>query len=247
MRADRHLHPHARAIAMGQLVVTAALIVASALVANVAGASDAAAVQGAGKSTIAQSTIGRSTIGRTWSIAEPDALAEIEAKASRLPPNMAEKFGPRAKWSAMRSAALSVASATRIRSVIPFYTLDTEIRLPDGTLLYPKGFTFNPLVYVALPQRLVVVHSRDLAWAMTSARPSDFILVTADSSSGTSGAGVDAIDLSEKTGRAIYILEERVKERLGLTVAPVIITQKGQKLELSEFRLGRPAKKKAIP
>lgn len=76
-----------------------------------------------------------------------------------------------------------------------------------------------------LPQRLVVVHPRDLAWALRTSRPTDFILLTAG----------DAIAQSERTGRAIYILEERVKARLGLTVAPVMIAQAGQKLILTEY------------
>jgi conjugal transfer pilus assembly protein TraW len=71
----------------------------------------------------------------------------------------------------------------------------------------------------------VVVHPRDLGWALKVARPSDFVLITAG----------DAIDLTEKSGRAIYILEDRVKARLGLTVAPVIVTQAGPKLVLTEF------------
>ncbi|WP_255326180.1 conjugal transfer protein TraW [Sphingobium sp. EM0848] len=171
-----------------------------------------------------------STIGRTWPIAEPDALAEIEAKAATLPPDLSKSFGPRENWTAMKAASLGVAAADRVRSVIPFYTLDFDITLPDGKTLYPKGFTFNPLTYVKLPQRLVVVHPRDLGWALRTARPSDFILLSA-----LGGQNRDAIDLSEKTGRAIYILEERVKERLGLTVAPVIVAQSGTRLLLTEF------------
>ena len=53
-----------------------------------------------------------SIIGRTWPIAEPDALAEIEARAARQPPSIAERFGPREGWSAMKSAALGVAVST---------------------------------------------------------------------------------------------------------------------------------------
>lgn len=170
-----------------------------------------------------------STIGRTWPIAEPDALAEIEAKAATLPPDLSKAFGPRENWTAMKAASLGVAAADRVRSVIPFYTLDFDITLPDGKTLYPKGFTFNPLTYVKLPQRLVVVHPRDLGWALRTARPSDFILLSA-----LGGQNGDAIDLSEKTGRAIYILEERVKARLGLTVAPVIVAQAGTRLVLTE-------------
>jgi conjugal transfer pilus assembly protein TraW len=166
-----------------------------------------------------------STIGRTWPIAEPDALAEIEAKANALPPDMSAKFGPRSNWSAMRAAALGNARESRVRDVVPFHTLEFDITLPDGRVLYPKGFTFNPLAFVSLPQRLIVVHPRDLGWATHYARPADFVLVTAG----------DAISLSEETGQTIFILEERVKTRLGLTVAPVVVQQVGQKLQLTEF------------
>lgn len=175
-----------------------------------------------------------STIGRTWPIAEPDALAEIEARTAKLPPDMRAKYGPRSSWSAMKAAALMPATRNQTRNVVPFYTLDTEIRLPTGELLYPRGYSFNPLSFVTLPQRLVVVHPRDLTWALRTARLTDFILLAAGSARDD-----DAITLSERTGRAIFILEERVKDRLNLTVAPVIIAQIGQKLELTEVRLER--------
>jgi conjugal transfer pilus assembly protein TraW len=173
---------------------------------------------------------GIATIGRTWAIAEPDALSEIEARAATLPADMGKAFGPRAQWSALQSAALASASMDRVRSVVPFYTLDFDITLPDGRTLYPKGFTFNPLIYVKLPQRLVIVHARDLAWALRTARSSDFVLLTADTRDNP-----DAIALTEKTGRAIYILEERVKQRLGLLVAPVVVQQQGTRLVLTEY------------
>jgi conjugal transfer pilus assembly protein TraW len=175
-------------------------------------------------------SIGRSTIGRTWPIAEPDALSEIEAKVATLPSDMSGKFGPRTKWAALKAAALAVAPADRTRTVVPFHTLEFDISLPDGRILYPKGFTFNPLAYVRMPQRIVVVHPRDLGWALREARPSDFILLAA-----LGHENGDPIGLSEKTGRAIYILEERVKERLGLSVAPVIVAQSGTSLILTEY------------
>jgi conjugal transfer pilus assembly protein TraW len=170
------------------------------------------------------------TIGRTWPIAEQDALSEIEARVAQQPPNIAERFGPREGWSAMQSAVLAVSRANRKRTVVPFHTLDFEIRLPDGKLLYPKGYTFNPLAYVSLPQRLVVVHPRDLGWALAKARQFDWILLA-----GSDKASADPVALGEKVGRPLFILEDRVKDRLGLTVAPVMVEQVGQKLELSEF------------
>ena len=102
--------------------------------------------------------------------------------------------------------------------------------MPDGRVLYPKGFTFNPLTYVSLPQRLVIVHASELDWALKTAAPTDWILLAA----GT-GSRPDPIALGEKVGRPLFILEERVKDRLGLTVAPVIVAQVGQHLVLTEF------------
>jgi conjugal transfer pilus assembly protein TraW len=175
-----------------------------------------------------------SVIGRTWPIAEPDALEEIEARTAKLPPNMADRFGPRERWSAMKAAPLAVAAANKVRSVVPFYTLDFDVKLPDGRLLYPKGYTFNPLTYVSLPQRLVVVRPEDLGWALKTAAPSDWILLAAGAR-----ASADPVALGQKVGRPLFLLEERVKARLGLEVAPVIVAQVGQRLELTEVKLAR--------
>lgn len=185
---------------------------------------------------------GTSTIGRVWPIAEPDALAEIEARTARQPADMSAAFGPRAKWSAMRAASLGITREDRTRSVVPFYTLTEEVRLPNGKLLYPKGFAFNPLSYVSLPQRLLVVTPRDLDWALAHAAPTDFILLAAGSARDD-----DALTLSDRHGRALFLLEERVKERLGLTVAPVIVRQFGQKLELTEIMVDPKRPKRMLP
>jgi len=164
-----------------------------------------------------------SRIGRTWPIAEPDALAEIELKAAAMPA-IAPRFGPPARWAALHSASLGPTSKHMIRTIVPFYTLDADMRLPDGRLLYPKGYTFNPLSYVRLSERLIVVHPRELDWALARARPTDWIIV----------AGGDPLALGRKANRPLFVLEDQVKARLGLRVAPVIISQVGQKLVLDE-------------
>lgn len=172
-----------------------------------------------------------STIGRTWDIAEPDAMTEIEARVANQPASIAPKFGPRSRWTALRGATLGVTHEARVRTIVPFYTLDQDIRLPDGKVLYPKGFTFNPLTHVSLPQRLFIVHPRDLGWATRTAAVTDWIILT-----GGGEPKEDVLTLSERHGRALFILEERMKDRLGLTVAPVIVRQVGQRLELAEVR-----------
>lgn len=181
----------------------------------------------------AAATAGTSTIGRTWPIIEPDALSEVEGKAAATPADP-DRFGSRAGWGAMKAASLGLTAQNRTRFVVPFYTLGDDIRLPDGRLLYAKGYTFNPLSYVNLPQRLIIVQPRDIDWAVAQAAPTDFILLAA----GTQHDG-DAITLGQKKGRALFILEDRIKARLGLTTAPVIVRQIGQRLELQEVHLER--------
>lgn len=188
-----------------------------------------------------------STIGRTWPIAEPDALAEIGARTARQPATMAAAFGPRAQWSALKPAALGRTREDRTRSVVPFYTLGFDLTLPDGKVLYRKGYRFNPLEYVRLPQRLFVVHAADLGWAARTASLTDWILLTAGDEPHDDRAHQDALSLGERIGRSVFILEERVKDRLGLTVAPVIVRQVGQSIELSEIRLERRFLRKVRP
>ena len=95
---------------------------------------------------------------------------------------------------------------------------------------------------MSLPQRLVIVHPRDLGWALKTATLTDWIILTGDGDPKD-----DALSLGERHGRALFMLEEQVKDRLGLTVAPVIVRQVGQKLELTEVRLARANPRKAIP
>lgn len=178
---------------------------------------------------VASVTASVSKIGRTWPIAEPDALDEIQARASKLPSDMSAAFGPREKWSALRSAPLAVATMARTRTVVPLYTLQQDIPLPDGRILYHAGMRFNPLDYVTLPFRLLIVQPRDIEWALQEAAPADYILLS----------GGDPIEIGNRYNRAIFILEPQVKERFGLVAAPAIVRQVGKAMEVREFALKR--------
>src|SRR3546814_15543113 len=68
----------------------------------------AAAVAAAGP--ISGTAPSRSTIGRTWPIAEPDALAEIEAEVATLTRDISKPFCPRDPWTG-RQAAPQLAEA----------------------------------------------------------------------------------------------------------------------------------------
>jgi hypothetical protein len=51
------------------------------------------------------------------------------------------------------------------------FTLEQELRDEEGRVLYPKGYTFNPLEYVSLSGGLVVIDGSDaeqVAWFKAS-------------------------------------------------------------------------------
>lgn len=163
-------------------------------------------------------------------------MREIEVRVAKLPADMSGAFGPRDRWSALRSASLRVAIITRTRTVVPTYTLPQDIVLADGRILYPRGMRFNPLDYVTLPFRLLVVAPRDIEWALREAGPADYILLS----------GGDPITLGNRYNRAIFLLEPRVKERFDLMAAPAIVRQVGQAMEVREIALKRDAEGRPI-
>jgi conjugal transfer pilus assembly protein TraW len=88
--------------------------------------------------------------------------------------------------------------------VVPFYTLDQDIRLQDGRLLYAKGYSFNPLSYVSLPQRHCRASRRARKLGSADREAGRLYLLAA----GNPG-DADAITLGERHGRALFLLEAR--------------------------------------
>lgn len=171
------------------------------------------------------------TMGKTYAILEPDALAEIEARVERSSWNGKELFGDPSTWSATKSATLKLAVNNRIRHVVPEYALTIDI--PDtrkgreGKLLYPKGYTFNPLQYVKMTGRLIIVPPHLIAWGRGQMRLGDMLLLS----------GGNIVAEINKYQDAIFVLEPRIKERFQLTHAPVIVEQDGNRLRLHEIAI----------
>ena len=168
----------------------------------------------------------RLVIGRTYPITEKDALKEIEERVEnhRYDPKV---FGSEDDWSALRSVQLPAATEHKIRQVIPFFALSFDIPDKDGNILYPAGYTFNPLEYLRLPSRLIIVAENQLDWSIAEADIGDMVIM----------AGGDALKAMRFHGRPIFKLEPQVKERLDLKAVPSIITQEGNHFIVEEILL----------
>ena len=166
----------------------------------------------------------QSIIGQTYPISEEDALLEIEARAAstRFDKN---RFGNPSEWSALDSVHLPDAVEANTRLVTPFHKLGFGIPDERGDIIYPAGFTFNPLEHAKLPGRIIVTQPDRIEWALGEAGVIDMVLV----------AGARPDQVLDQSGRSVFLLGKVLAERLGVTHAPTVITQVGAQLELREI------------
>lgn len=174
------------------------------------------------------------TYGTTYRITERDALAEIEARARQVDWNKVldkrkvENYqGPPDKASLPR--------AKRSRSFPVDMTYTTEIDVPDGkgSILYPKGYTFNPLDYVTYPKTLVIINGTDpdqVKWFAASEydKRLDVTLLLTEGNFGT---------VSKRISRPLFYADSKMIERLKLKAVPSVIKQKGRLMEVTEVAL----------
>ena len=125
---------------------------------------------------------------------------------------------------------LPVAMADKIFMVDMTYILDIDISDPRGGILYPKGFSFNPLDYLNLSSILVVIDAgdrRQVDWFKTSPYADDYrtrLLL----------AGGGYYDLAKELDRPVFYLMDTIARRLRLSAVPSVIRQEGNMLEVRE-------------
>lgn len=172
------------------------------------------------------------TFGTTYRITERDALAEIEDRARQVDWNKVldkrkvENYqGPPDK--------VTLPRAKRDRSFPVDMTYTTEIDVPDGKggILYPKGYTFNPLDYVTYPKTLVVIDGADVdqvKW-FASSEYDKRLDVTLLLTGGNFGV------VSKRISRPLFYADRKIIERLKLKAVPSVIKQKGRVMEVNEI------------
>jgi conjugal transfer pilus assembly protein TraU len=175
---------------------------------------------------LTQSSIawGKSEIyGNVYDIAEPDALKEIMNQAGKVDPKTL--LEDRENWTAFKGVPLPVAEKDSKRHYIPWHVNDMEITGPDGKLLYPRGFRFNPLQYARLPQRIVVFKKGQEKLISPYLKEGDMLIMDAG----------DVVEAGNDMGRHIFILDQKMKERLDIRRAPSFIWQEKYHLVIQEL------------
>jgi len=180
------------------------------------------------------------TVGATYAIAEKDALVEIEQKAKSIDWSKVIKRKPIEEYNGPEDR-MSLPRAVRDRSFPVDMTYTLQIDIPDGKggVLYPKGYTFNPLDYVSFTKTLVVINGNDpeqVKWFAGSEY----------------GKRIDVMcllteghyrSLGEKLDVPLFYADSTIIGRLRLSALPSVVRQDGRSMVVTEVAVPRTDQK----
>ena len=174
--------------------------------------------------------------GRTYGISEPDSLNEIQDKAAGTDWSKVfdpEKMEPRLKNFKLESKKLPRAENDREFTVDMSYVLDRDIPDGHGNILYPAGYSFNPLEYTRLDNVIVVMDGSDpeqIAWYEASPYAQDYrtMLLITDG---------QYYDLTERLNTSVFYATTGIIERFNLRAVPSVVCQIGKYMQVKEINI----------
>ncbi|MGB3222838.1 MAG: hypothetical protein WBB23_08550 [Desulforhopalus sp.] len=171
-------------------------------------------------------------VGEVYQVVEPDIAVELRQQAIEKNQIDEDEFLERVKtYQPEDLHHLPRATEDRTFLVDTTYTLDQELVDGNGKVIYPRGFTFNPLDYVSFPGGLLVIDWDDpsqIKWFRKTPYATDHrvrLLL----------AGGYAYKAIEQLKRSVFYLTDEIAERLQLVAAPSLILQKDNILQVHEI------------
>lgn len=164
-------------------------------------------------------------LGQTYSIKEPDALIEIQEQSKKIDFKNSLKVDSSTVSNSSIFLPKAELNATRFHKRM--YTSPFDVRSHDGTLIYPKGYTFNVLDYVKMPYRVIIFNNDTLHWAKSVSTKTD-VLILADK-------GI--FKAQSQFTSPVYALDKKTIEALSIRFASTIISQVGNQLKIVEFEV----------
>lgn len=173
-------------------------------------------------------------VGKTYPIVERDASEELSERVrsvdwqKMLAKNSIESMK---RYKPDTTKSLPRTREDRVRTVDMTYTLDFDITDGKGNLVYPKGYSFNPLDFMNYDRTIVAINGTDreqVEWFKASPyykKPNVMILMTDG----------NYYDLSDELGQPVYFAHEKIVSRLQLHFVPSVAVQKKRMMEVSEI------------
>ncbi len=171
-------------------------------------------------------------VGETYPVVEPDVVAELQEESARKNHFRDNEFIEKMKtYQPEDIHHLPRATRDRTFLVDMTYTLDRDLLDGDGRVIYPKGFTFNPLDYVSFSGGMLVIDGNDpvqVKWFKQTPYASNHQvrLLLSDG---------HAYELIKQLKRSVFYLTDEIAKRLQLAAVPSLVIQKDKKLQVHEF------------
>ena len=110
------------------------------------------------------------------------------------------------------------------------YALERDIKDDKGNIIYPAGYTFNPLNYVAYPRTLVILNGKrpeQIRWFEESpyAKDAQVTLLLTD--------GFYS-ELSRSLKRPVFYASTKLIEAFRIQAVPSVVRQSGAYMEVTE-------------
>ena len=173
-------------------------------------------------------------VGPTSAVVETDLGDELRQRAINV--DVEQLRSAQAQYQPANLHALPRATKDTTTVVDLTHTLEQDLIDAQGTILYPRGFTFNPLRYVSLTGALVVIDGSDpeqVAWFKGSSYGANrraLLLLS----------GGLAATLRDELGRPVAYLTEDIAQRLQVRAVPSVVVERDNQLVIREVSLGRP-------
>ena len=170
-------------------------------------------------------------VGPTSAVVETDLGDELRQRAINV--DVEQLRSAQARYQPANLHVLPRATKDTTRMVDLTHTLEQDVQDANGQVLYPAGFTFNPLRYVSLSGALVVIDGSDaeqVAWFKDSPYGSNrraLLLLS----------GGLAAALRDELRRPVAYLTEDIARRLQLRAAPSVVMEHDQHLTVREVRI----------
>ena len=172
-------------------------------------------------------------VGPTSAVIETDLAEALRQRAISV--DVERLRSAQARYQPANLHALPRATKDAITMVDLTHTLEQDVQDANGQVLYPAGFTFNPLRHVSLTGALVVIDGSDpeqVAWFKGSPyganHPALLLL-----------SGGLAATLRDELGRPVAYLTEDIAHRLQLRAVPSVVVERDNQLVIREVFLGR--------
>ena len=173
--------------------------------------------------------------GATWPVAEPDLLAQIEARLVEMERSgELARLEQEARENSRRKLeepdpvpGIAPAREERSRLWDPAIMVARDIRSADGMLIAAAGTRVNPLERITLVRDLLFVDGRreeEIAWALAHERPAKIVLLAGR-----------PLELMRRHRRSFFFDQGgRLAARFGIAATPSLVEQAGTRLRITE-------------